>query len=571
VVALLQRNAEKRGASAAAMTDEHDTMNLAVRVVDERTRVLRRAAVVMEELARPGSFPAPRPSRVERIETHASWVFLGDTDVFKVKKPVNFGFLDFTTIEKRRAACEAEVSLNARLASGIYLGLVPVARTKEGALVFGGSGEVVDWAVHMRRLPSEQRADLLLAGGKLTGADVDALADRIAAFHGAVRCDHETSAQGATSAIRRNVVENFSQAREVIEKYLSREQATEIERWQLAFLAENGALFDDRVAERRVRDGHGDLRLEHVYIGDRGKITIIDCIEFNERFRYADVCADVAFLSMDLAWHGRVDLAERLLARYAQASGDYDLYAMVDFYESYRAYVRGKVATLLAADELADQGARDRAVTEARRYFLLALAAHRRPLLGPSIVCVGGLIASGKSTIAEAIALEMSAPVVDADRTRKRMIGVAPEAPVHDPAWTGAYDLRFTEDVYAEVRRRAGVVLASGRPVVIDSSLRSAAERARMRELARSHRVPIRFVECRADPELCRVRLERRERESGVSDGRVAIFDDFCARFEPMSELSPSEHVVVQTSRPLSQTLLELRSRVQTWPRGLVA
>ena len=527
--------------------------------------------MVMEDLEKPKSFPAPWPLHVERVETHASWVFLGDQDVFKVKKPVNFGFLDFSTVEKRRAACESEVRLNARLASGVYLGVVPVVRSAEGSLAFGGTGDVVDWAVHMRRLPNAHRADYLLAEGKLSGGDIDSLAERVASFHALVRSDEETSALGTSSAIRRNVVENFSQTRDVMRQYLSTEEAGEIERWQLAFLAENAPLFDDRVAAHRVRDGHGDLRLEHVYIGDGGELTIIDCIEFNERFRYADVCADVAFLSMDLAWHGRVDLAERLLARYARASGDYDLYAVVDFYESYRAYVRGKVATLLAADETAGQEARERAQAEARRYFLLALAAHRKPLLGAALVCVGGVIGSGKSTIAEAIAAEMSAPVVDADRTRKEMLGVAPEMRVHDPAWKGAYDLRFTEEVYAEVRRRAGVVLGSGRPVVIDASLRSAAERGAMQELARQHGVPIRFVECRADPELCRVRLLRRERESGVSDGRLAIFDDFCARFEPMTEIPAREHVAVRTSNPLPQTLLEVRAHVQTWPRGLVA
>jgi uncharacterized protein len=526
--------------------------------------------MMIEDLQRPASFPAPRPAQVERLETHASWVLLGDRDVFKVKKPVNLGFLDFSTIDQRRAACESEVSLNARLAPSVYLGVVPVVQTADGSLFFGGTGEVVDWAVHMRRLPDEHRADYLLADGKLSGADIDALAERLAQFHRLAPSDERTAALGTVSAIERNVRENFSQTRDVVGQFLSTDDAREIEGWQLAFLSENAPLFGDRVAAQRIRDGHGDLRLEHVYFGGGGEVLIIDCIEFNERFRYADVCADIAFLSMDLAWHGRVDFAERLLARYARASGDYDLYAVVDFYESYRAYVRAKVATILAGDKLAGEDARERAATEARRYFLLALAAHRKPLVGPALVCVGGIIGAGKSTVAEAVALEVSAAIVDADRTRKQMIGVAPDLKMHDPAWRGAYDPRFTGEVYAEVRRRAGVVLGSGRPVVVDASFRSATERARMRDLAQQHGVPIRFVECQADPALCRVRLLQRERESGVSDGRLSIFDDFCSRFEPMSELPAREHVVVQTADPLTQTLEELRSQVQTWPRGLV-
>ena len=532
----------------------------------------------MEELERPAAFPPPHPREVERIETHASWVFLGDRDVFKVKKPVRFPFLDFSTLEKRKRACEAEVTLNSRLAPHVYLGVVPVVRPLAppgGGMTFGGEGEVVDWAVHMVRLPDAHRADTLVAGGKLGGPGIDAIAERLASFHAAARCDEETSALGSVAAITRNVVENFAETRDVVNDYLSREEADEIERWQLAFLRDNVPLFEDRIAEGRVRDGHGDLRLEHVYLGEPAapgaELTILDCIEFNERFRYADVCADAAFLSMDLAWHGRVDLAERFLARYARASGDYDLYGLVDFYESYRAYVRGKIAMILANDPAGDVALRERAASEARRYFLLALAAHRKTLVSPALVCVGGLIGAGKSTVAEAIALEMSAPVIDADRTRKRMLGVEPTERVNTAAWAGAYDPAFTESVYAEVRRRAGVVLASGRPAVIDASFRSAGERRGARELARAHGVAIRFVECRADPELCRVRLLAREREKGVSDGRIGIFDDFVARFEPMSELSPGEHLVVDTSRPLAQTLATVRAHVQTWPRGLVS
>ncbi len=325
-----------------------------------------------------------------------------------------------------------------------------------------------------------------------------------------------------------------------------------------------------RIAQGRIRDGHGDLRLEHVYVGPGGAIRVLDCIEFNERFRYADVCADIAFLSMDLAAHGRVDLAERLLATYAREADDYDLYSVVDFYESYRAFVRGKVASMLANDEGADPTTRRRAAQEARRYFLLALSSDRQSLLRPAVIAIGGVIASGKSAIANRLSAELSAPVIETDRTRKSVLGVNALRPLHEPAWSGAYSADFSDRVYDELFRRAGAVLASGRPVVLDASFRSAPLRRRARDLAKAHGVPFRFIECRATPEVCRERLVEREGQPTVSDGRLAIFDEFCARYEPVVELEADEHLVLDTTKPVEDSLETLRQSLETWPRGLV-
>lgn len=495
----------------------------------------------------------------ERVETHVSRVWLGRQDVFKVKKAVDLGFVDFRDIERRREACEAEVKLNERLAPGTYLGVVPVVRDARGRLRFGGEGKIVDWAVHMRRLPDANRADRMLAHGALSPAHVDAIAERVARFHAEARSDAQTAAFGATQVVAGNVRENFAQTRNAIATCLRPEEAREIEDRQLSFLRDNAGVFARRIAAGRIRDGHGDLRLEHVYFDDDGGVRVLDCIEFADRFRIGDTCSDVAFLSMDLAWHGRVDLGERFLARYARASDDYDLYDLVDFYEGYRAYVRGKIATIRG-----DAG-------EARRYFLLALASQRRSLLAPTLIAVGGVIASGKSTIADAIADDASAPVVDADRTRKHMLGVDPTVRLRDPAWSGAYDPALTERVYEEVLRRARVVLASGRPVVVDASFRSRAMRKRAREAAAECGAAFRFVECRASAEVCRERLARREREGGVSDGRLAIFDDFRARFEPVDDVAGEEHVALDTALAIDETRAALRSHVATWPRGMVA
>jgi aminoglycoside phosphotransferase family enzyme/predicted kinase len=522
------------------------------------------------DLLRVEAYGPLRPDGVELAETHISLVFLLERDVFKLKKPVNLGFLDFTTVSLREAACRAEVSLNARLAPDVYRGIVPVREDACGRACFAAAGRIVDWAVHMRRLADPKRADVLLAQGALSTSAIDAIAVRLARCHAEANTDATVAAFGAPEAIGRNVEENFAQTRAVIEKYVPSE-AAEIIRWQSDFLRENRSLFEKRTAAGCVRDGHGDLRLEHVYFESENRPTIIDCIEFNERFRFADVCADIAFLSMDLEAHGRADLAERLLARYARESNDFDLFALVDFYESYRAFVRAKVASIVAADSSLDDAVRQRAAREARRHFLLALAESRRPLLPPVVVAVGGVIASGKSTIAELLGDEMSAPVIEADRTRKSMLGIAPREARHEAAWSGAYDPGFTDQVYAEVLRRAGVVVASGRAVVLDASFRSSAMRASARNLALAHGVPFRFIECRADVDVCRARLADRERTPSVSDGRLAIFDAFRASFESVSELPSGEHILLDTGRPIDESLQALRAHIATWPAGFVA
>ena len=504
------------------------------------------------------------------IETHISWVFVGESEVWKVKKPVDLGFLDFTTAELRRQACEAELRLNRRLAPDVYLGVVPIIRDASGAHRLGGSdgSEPVDWAVHMTRLADADRAEERLAAGRLDVEQVERIAGHLAAFHERARCDEQTARYGMVATIARNTGENFAQTRDTIGEHLTAAEAGEIEAWQSRFLTHNALLFKARIDAGRVRDGHGDLRLEHVYVTGDGAVTVVDCIEFNERFRFADVCADVAFLAMDLAWHGRVDLAERFLAAYAREANDYDLYPLVDFYESYRAYVRGKIAAMLASNAQVDTTTRDKAAGEARRYFLLALATERRSLLPPSVVAVGGLIASGKSTVAGSIAAELSAPAIDADRTRKFQLGVAARDPVHVPAWQGAYSSEVTEQVYAEIFRRAGAVLSSGRPVVLDASFRSRRHREAAKRLAEDHGVPFHFVECRAPLDVLEKRLERRAREAGVSDGRLEILSDFAASWQDVEDLEAGEHLVLDTAQPLESSIETLRHELGAWPAG---
>lgn len=482
-------------------------------------------------------------------QTHISLVFLSKDRVFKVKKPVNLGFLDYSTLEKRKRFCELEVELNRRLAPEVYVGVVPITRDAGGAHAIDGEGAEVEYAVEMKRLDDRDSAESRLEAGKLGSAEIEQIAQRLVAFHGAARCDAETAKYGTIDVIEGNVRENFEQTRDSAPNVLDVRELDAIEQWQLGFIAAREQLFAARIEQGRVRDGHGDLRLEHCYLSDAG-VEIIDCIEFNERFRYGDVCADLAFLAMDLNWHERRDLSEDLLAAYARESGDYDLYSVVDFYQSYRAYVRGKVSLILEK-QARTEDERSRAAALARQYYLLAEACMREPLDRPQLVLVGGMIASGKSTVALRLGELLHAPVIQTDRVRKSHAGVQPLTALKDAAFDGNYTQEQTAKVYGEMLRCADLVLASGRSVVLDASFRERTQRMAARQLAEKHHVQFTFVETRAPEAVLRARLAEREKSPSLSDGRLEVFDAFRARYEPVEELPAFEHVTIDTSQPL--------------------
>lgn len=497
------------------------------------------------------------------IETHISWVFLSTRDVYKLKKPVDFGFLDFTTVELRRAACVQEVELNARLTNDVYLGVKPVTRDDMGVHHIDGQGSVVDYCVHMRRLAESDRLDHLLESGALDSELVGRLAVHLARFHRAATTDARIGAFGDPATIRSNVLENFIQTRSHLREFITEEQAEQLERAQLGFLEKNTSLFQERVREARIRDGHGDLRLEHVYRVD-GQFQILDCIEFNERFRYADVCADLAFLTMDLRHSGRTDLADTLLARYAEETGDFGLFAVLDFYESYRAMVRAKINLFTATNLHTPDAQRRQAHREAERYLAQALSsAIPRPT--GIVIAVGGMIAAGKSHTCRTLSQLLECPVIATDRVRKQRMNVDPMTPLHDASFSGAYSESVTRETYEAVRHCAAHVARSGRPVIIDASFRSQLERAQLVDWCNQLGTRLGFVECVAPPEILRARLRERANAPSVSDGREAIFDEFARTYEPPSEIAASRRCSLDTTLSLAE-----QSRLlQTFVRSL--
>jgi aminoglycoside phosphotransferase family enzyme/predicted kinase len=506
------------------------------------------------DLLRADSHPDAAGETVELRTTHASWVFLTSRDVLKVKRPVDLGFLDYRTLQARRQACEDEVRLNQRLAPGIYLGVEPIRRDESGHHV-GGRGTLVDWAVHMRRLPDQASAQALLAAGHLGAARLEGVAQRLARFLAEAP---QVPRYGEVALLRRNVEQNLDQSVASLahDELVDRETLDEIWRYQDQELRFRKDRFASRIAAGRIRDGHGDLRLEHVYFL-RGSDAVeapvvIDCVEFSQAFRAGDVANELAFLAMELEGAGRSDLASGFVARCAEALDDFELYGVLDFYLCYRANVRAKVAAMIATDPQAAHMLRVQKRTEAQRLFALARSCAGRPLGAPALVAVGGVIGSGKSTLAAALGRALGAPVISSDRTRKALAGLPP----HQRGGGDLYTPERTEATYAELVRRAEVVLDSGRTVILDGTFDDPRWRELAAAVARTFGANHAFVEASCpDWDVLRRRIRERARHGSPSDADDSLIERYLAAGKPPRLTGEPRGIPVDTRLPWAATI----------------
>jgi aminoglycoside phosphotransferase family enzyme len=326
---------------------------------------------LIQAMLDPAFYPH-HPAEVDLLQTHISYLFLAGELVYKVKKPVDFGFLDFTTLEKRRHFCQEEIRLNKRFSPEVYLEAVRISRVGD-AFRLGDDTEVIEYAVKMRRINEDHMLYRLLEAGKVESEAMVHIGRHLAKAYAAIPSDEKAQAFGALDVISINIVENFEQTRRYIGGPITQEQFDAIEAWSLSFMKENTALFEQRVAQGYIKDCHGDLHLQHICV-EGEKIYIFDCIEFNERFRFGDVASDVAFLAMDLDFNGHPDLARTFVHAYTEASGDTTLAQVLVFYKVYRAYVRAKVTSFMLDDPGLDEKAKEEVLQRAKAYYDLALA-----------------------------------------------------------------------------------------------------------------------------------------------------------------------------------------------------
>jgi aminoglycoside phosphotransferase family enzyme/predicted kinase len=506
---------------------------------------------ILEALLRPDAYPEPT-SQVSLVETHVSYILITDNFAYKIKKPVDFGFLDFTSAERRRFFCHEEVRLNRRLCPDVYLGVVEVRDAPSGASFIGGR-KIIDYAVKMKRLPQERMLDNLLNKGEVSEQDIRNIAGTIARFHlAAVRSD-AIDEYGTIAAIRRNWGENFRQVERFIGTALSEKDLNLIRGYVDTNLSDNGPLFAERIKNGFIRDCDGDIHVENICLVE--PVCIFDCIEFNDRFRYSDTAADIAFLLMDLDFHRQGEFAGPFLDEYCAVTGDTGVLRLLDFYKTYRAFVRGKVECLRLTDREIREDNRELAIKKAARYFRLARGYVIRNRMRQTIFITCGLMGSGKSSIAEELAFQLGIDKIASDALRKKITGTPPGEHRFVEYGEGIYSQDMDRQVYAKLLRISREALEGGRSVVVDASFRRRSDRSGFASLATGMGLSFRIMHTTCPVEIVKGRLEDRLKEgSAISDGRWELYHRQTDEFEPPST-DEGVVITIDTSAPMDASI----------------
>lgn len=491
---------------------------------------------------------------VRRVETHISWILLDGEHAWKIKKPVRFGFLDFSRLDLRHHYCEEELRLNRRLAPSLYLDVVPV-RGSVAAPRLGddGKGSVIEYALRMKQFAAGSLFSEQVAAGRLEPGSVDRLATRLAGFQAAAPAAAADSPFGNAEGIRRTTADVL----QGIESQAQAQRAAGLREWCDARAASLAPCFEARKADGWVREGHGDLHLANLVVLD-DDVTAFDCVEFDPAMRWIDLQCDIAFITMDLKAHGRRDLAFRFLDRWLESSGDHAGLAVLRYYEVYRALVRALVAGIRHA-----QGRRAGSANEAessRGPDYLRLAHGLAEEADPRLLIAHGLSGSGKS-FASAQLLEVAGAIrLRSDVERKRLFGLAALEASSGRA-ADIYGEQATRRTYASLRDRARVALQAGYPVIIDAAFLRATERDDFRALAQELGVPFAILHCRADPAVLRERVSARsERRDDASEADSVVLEAQLASHDALREGERALAIEIDTARPL-----DLASVARRW------
>ena len=497
---------------------------------------------------RPDFYPE-EPPRVELRQTHMSHAFLAGEYVYKVKKALRFDFADCSTLAARYQLCCEEIRLNRRLAPETYLGVVSIIRDGRR---FQISDEVAtfdlgatEYAVKMRRLPEDRMFDQLVRIGEANASHIDKIAKKLADFH---RGAPSAAGSALWVAICSPAPSTWQpeESKRFLGNTIDESQVHAIGDYFNHFVAVHRKLLDDRVRGGHVREGHGDLRCEHICM--TSEIQIFDCLEFSESLRYGDVASEIAFLAMDLDSLGATGLADELVRAYTEETADDALLILINFYKCHRACVRGKVESLKSLEEEVPPVERELARNSARAFFTLgfsyALCAR------PALVIVCGLSGTGKSTVSRMLQYRTGFEVVASDRVRKRITDTAETFDGRTDYGAGIYSPDVDRLTYDALMAQAEGHLHRGRGVIIDATFKKPAARRAALAIASRARVPVLFVETRAEHEEVLRRLrERSHNRRGPSDATEEVYLQQQSDFVPLAEISARQHIVVDTTK----------------------
>ena len=524
--------------------------------VDDRQQMCVNSALLhpawLDALKSPATYPHP-VSQIHLAETHISWVALTGDWAYKLKKPVNFGFVDFTTLELRRAACHEEVRLNRRTAPELYDDIVPLTAEHSGPQ-FGGTGPVLEYAVRMRQFAQEDMLDQLLTRGELSVEVIDTLAREVADLHRQAAVAPIESPFGEPDSIRTSVQDCLDDLWRTSLSDDMRTQLNQLSGWTNAEWQRLKATFAERKRHGWVRECHGDLHLGNLVLY-RGRPTLFDCLEFNPDLRWTDVICDVAFLVMDLHNRGAAFLAWRVLNEWLQQTGDYSGLHVLKYYLAYRALVRAKVAALrLQQPELSPTD-----VQQQQQHLLsyLELATRLTRPSCPAILLMNGVSGSGKSFVARMLASSLGAVQIRSDVERKRLFGVWP-LPAHpSPPRSEMYAPQATQQTYLRLQTLVREIVRAGYSVIVDAAFLCHADRLSFASISDELEIPMVIVACSAPESKLRDRVSRRQ-SIGLdpSDADVAVLEKQLTTLEPLDASELQFAIAVNTTADDSEAVL---------------
>jgi aminoglycoside phosphotransferase family enzyme/predicted kinase len=487
------------------------------------------------------------------LQTHISWIVLTGPYAYKIKKPVNLGFVDFSTLAKRHFFCQEELRLNRRLAPQLYLDVVAISGTPEQPRLHG-QGATIEYAVKMVQFAQETLLSHLIEAGQLQVAHIDSLAHAVSAFHASITTADPTNHFGTPEGVYQPVQENFQHLFDAIDDPVRQAHARELEAWCQRTFAAHRSDFIARKRDGFVRECHGDMHLGNMILRDDA-VVIFDCIEFNDTFRWIDVASDVAFLVMDLEDRGRPDLAHRFLNGYVEATGDYDLLALLPFYLIYRAIVRAKVAGIrLGQSDLSPEE-----VAQAREAFgsYLDLAQRYTRPSRPRLWITHGLSGSGKTFGTQPLVETTGAIRLRSDVQRKRLFSLAPLERSTGRSDLNLYAPDATQRTYAHLAQQAARVIAAGFTVVVDATFVKRAQRDAFRHLATQLGVPFMILEFRAHAETLRRRVVQRSMQGmDASEADLAVLSGQFAALEPLTAAEQAYTLSIDTDAPQARQRL---------------
>src|SRR5215831_221215 len=481
------------------------------------------------------------------LQTHISWIVLTGPYAYKIKKPVNLGFVDFSTLVQRHFFCQEELRLNRRLAPQLYLAVVAISGTPERPRLHG-QGTAIEYAVKMVQFAQETLLSHLIETGQLQVAHIDSLVHEVSAFHASITTADPTSRFGTPEGVYQPVQENFQHLFDAIDDQVRQAHARDLEAWCQCTFAARRPDFIARKSDGFVRECHGDMHLGNMILLD-DTVVIFDCIEFNDTLRWIDVASDVAFLTMDLADRGRPDLAHRFLNGYLEATGDYGLLVPLPFYLTYRALVRAKVAGIrLGQGTLPPEEAAQ--VRQAFGSYLDLAARYTRPSR-PRLLMTHGVSGSGKTFATQQLVDATGAIRLRSDVERKRLGGLAPLERSTDRGDLALYTPDVTQRTYAQLAQQAAQVVEAGFTVVVDATFLKRAHRDAFRHLAAQLNVPCTILEFRAPAETLRRRVAQRSAQADdASEADLAVLHGQFAALEPLTAEEQASTLTIDSDAP---------------------